>query len=361
MHWRRAGRAEAVAAAMTAESHGAGTPSSLARRALLIALTVVITAIASLVALELLARAYGRRPRHHIDPPESVIHTPDPVLGWKMAPGEYQLAPSAAGGEKVRVTVWPDGSRATGPKASDGDKRVVLVGCSFTMGWGVADDQTWAWHLQALRPDLQVVNHGVAGYGTLQSLLVLEELLNSGAPPPARVIYGFIDHGVRNVAAPNWLQALALTDHPAAVPYCTVNLDDNLECHPPQAYPALPLDQYLAFVELLENRLLWSEAGARPNMAVRVTKLLIERMATLCREHGVEFSVALLYAPELVQKTYVPYMERHHIDVIDCNQPNFTADDMVVGDLHPNAAVHQRWADCIIAALAQPSRLPPPW
>jgi hypothetical protein len=346
---------------MTSESLATASPVRRSRRALLIALTVLITAIASLAALELIARAHGGHPRHHVHPPESAIHTPDPVLGWKMMPGEYQLAASPASGEKVRVTVWPDGTRATGPKPSASDKQVVLVGCSFTMGWGVADDQTWAWRVQALRPDLQVVNHGVAGYGTLQSLLVLEQLLNSGAPPPARVIYGFIDHGVRNVATPQWLAALALSDRPAAVPYCTVNLDDELECHPPEAYPALPLHQYLAFVAQLENRLVWSEAGPRQNMAVRVTKLLIDRMATLCREHGVPFSVAVLYAPELVQKTYVPNMERHHIDVIDCNQPRFTADDLVVGDLHPNGRVHQRWADCIVAALAQPTRLPPPW
>ena len=73
---------------------------------------------------------------------------------------------------------------------------MLLVGCSFTMGWAVADDETWAWRLQELRPDVEVVNRGVGGYGTLQSLLLLEQLLGRDGQRPARVLYGFIDHGL---------------------------------------------------------------------------------------------------------------------------------------------------------------------
>jgi hypothetical protein len=318
--------------------------------------TVLLSSLAALVIVELVARATGHQPRRPADRPEPPIHAPDPVLGWKPLPGHYRFGPYSAGAAAVDVTIQPDGSRKTEAASSAGRPEVVLVGCSFTMGWAVSDDQTWAWRLQELRPDVEVVNRGVGGYGTLQSLLVLEQLIGREGQRPARVLYGFIDHGWRNVAAPIWLLALSFNQHTIATPYATLTADGRLERHPPLAYPSLPLHQYLASVALLEDAWLRWHAEGRQKMSGKVTQGLLKQMADLCHANGIGFSMVLLSVPKGTKAAYERFAKQEKIDVIDCNR-QLSKDDVVPGEAHPNAAVHRAWGECIAAALAEPQRL----
>jgi hypothetical protein len=328
------------------------------RRWLLAAATVVLSSLVALAIAEVAARASGHGPRLPIAKPEPPIHAPDPVLGWKPVPGEYAFGPYSPGAAPVRVTIRPDGARAAGPNPPGGRPEVVLVGCSFTMGWAVSDDQTWAWRLQELRPDVEVVNRGVGGYGTLQSLIVLEQMLDGAGPRPAWVLYGFIDHGWRNVAAPYWLWALSLNQNTVATPYATIGPDGGLLRHAPEAYPSLPLHGSLASVALLENAWMRRRADGRQKMAAPVTERLLDAMAELTRSAGVGFSVVMLNVPGKVEKAYGDYARLHGIDVIDCDQ-QFGREDIVPGEVHPNGPAHQRWGDCIAKALSDPQRLPP--
>ena len=136
-----------------------------ARRWLFATAAVLLSLISALAIAEVAARAYGHRPRLPATRPEPGFHVPDPVLGWKPVPGHYRLGPYSPGGVPADVTIRSDGSRESGGGAAAGRPQVVLVGCSFTMGWAVSDDETWGWRLQELRPDLEVVNRGVGGYG----------------------------------------------------------------------------------------------------------------------------------------------------------------------------------------------------
>jgi len=344
--------------AVTTRSASGARPAS-SRRAVVVVAAVCLVAAVTIALLELIARVYGYQPRRAAVRPEPGIHAPDPVLGWRPIPGEYRFGPYSPGGATAQVTILPDTSRRTGPDAAPGRPLVVLVGCSFTFGWAVSDDETWARRPQELRPDVQVVNHGVGGYGTFQSLLVLEQLLGRDGERPARVLYGFIDHSWRNVAAPIWLRMLSYTEQTVATPYCTLTPDGHLERHPPAASPSLPLHDRLASVAALENAWLWRQAGPRQPMAQRVTELLLNEMVRLCQAHGLGFSMVLLSVPDRLAATYVAYGRAHGIDVIDCNQQP-GADDIVPGEAHPNGRLHRRWGECIGAALAEPKRLPPP-
>jgi hypothetical protein len=110
-------------------------------------------------------------------------------------------------------------------------------------------------------------------------------------------------------------------------------------------------------VALLENALLRWRGSSRPSIATPVTRLLIQELAARCRAAGVGFSIVLLHVPPAVEAQYVAYGSREHIDVIDCNQPRY---DPVPGEVHPDAAAHRRWGECVAAALEAPGRLPPP-
>jgi hypothetical protein len=324
----------------------------LPARRLFAAAAAVIGTLIALAGVEIVARAAGYTPRGPLSKPEPPIHAPDPLLGWRPLPGSYQFGPYSPGAGPVEVTILPDGSRDTGAGLPLGRKEVWLVGDSFTMGWAVADNETFAWRLQERRPDLHVSNFGVGGYGTLQSLIVLEELFASDRPRPQWVIYGFIDHAWRNVAAPYWLWALSFNRHSVATPFAMLALDGGAQRHAPEAYPSLPLHEKLASVALLENALMRWRAAGREQMGGPVTKALLSEMAALCHANGAGFSAVVLTMPPQVAKTYASYGRNNGVDILACNQ-RLRAEDIVVGEVHPNGPAHRRWGDCIADALAE--------
>jgi hypothetical protein len=326
---------------------------------LFVALTILLVLGLCVGGAEIAARAYGRQPRQSVSRPEPVMHAPDAVLGWKTEPGTYVLGPYTADGDTITMTIRPDGARSNGtPPASD-RPALLLVGCSFTIGWAVADDATWGARVQHRRPDLDVINRGVAGYGTYQSLLLLEKMLADQTQRPTWVLYGDIGHDLRNVGSLTWLSMLAGTRSTVATPYCTLRPNGVLVRHPPQSYPSLPLHERLASVALIEN--VWARWRVRDRATTsprQLTDRLLIEMAALAERSGVRFSIVILTLDEHVTRARLAFARQNHIDVIDCNQrlsPTLT----VPGEGHPNALAHQRWGDCVAAALAQPQRLPP--
>ncbi len=57
------------------------------------------------------------------------------------------------------------------PALAKGQKRVLCVGDSFTLGFGVKNSDTWCNQLSLLEPGLESVNMGQGGYGIDQSYL----------------------------------------------------------------------------------------------------------------------------------------------------------------------------------------------
>jgi len=55
--------------------------------------------------------------------------------------------------------------------APAGKRRIICSGDSFTLGYGVGDDETWCHQLAQLVPDVESVNMGQGGYGIDQAWL----------------------------------------------------------------------------------------------------------------------------------------------------------------------------------------------
>src|SRR5207302_6206041 len=78
--------------------------------------------------------------------------------------------------------------------------RVVFIGDSLTLGWGVGDDETFAARLEQLLKknfpgrDLDVVNLGVGGYDTRQEVVLLKR--NIARLEPDLVLVGFYSNDV---------------------------------------------------------------------------------------------------------------------------------------------------------------------
>ena len=103
---------------------------------------------------------------------QSTYIVQDPDLGWCVGPDGEAMHDD--GSEMYRSNaqgVRAPPERLYAPDPPPGRVRLVTVGDSFTHCDDVAGADSWQVALEAARPDLEVVNLGVPGYGTDQACL----------------------------------------------------------------------------------------------------------------------------------------------------------------------------------------------
>jgi len=89
----------------------------------------------------------------------------DAELGW---------CPPRGGRREKMAFDWAGSRMGIAPLPRNrgaGERLIALVGCSFTLGSEVRDDESWAYGLDARLPGTRVGNFGVGGYGADQTLL----------------------------------------------------------------------------------------------------------------------------------------------------------------------------------------------
>lgn len=100
------------------------------------------------------------------------LHTEyDSLLGWKNIP-DTDLEDFY--GPDLDLTINAQGFRGrqdVSPSVPVGMNRLFCVGDSFTLGFGVGDNDTWCARMSALTPGLETVNMGQGGYGLDQAFL----------------------------------------------------------------------------------------------------------------------------------------------------------------------------------------------
>ena len=317
--------------------------------------------VGALLVAELLLRLSGLGPWTYFefDLREPTMHVDDPQLGWRNKPGRYTIPPYSPEGEEIRMTFLEDGTRASGGSpghgparrsAADGagteSRRLVLLGGSYIEGFAISDPETLAWRLHERFPGFDVRNYGTAGYGTYQSLLLLERILETWRP--ALVIYGFNTvHEFRNVAPSWWLKALSRFSRRATVylPFATADERGELVRHPPERFPVWPLSERLASVNFLQELVTKFRTRDRVSQARFVTKKLILEMRDLARERETPFLVMILGARPAA-RNYAELFEARRIRWLDCSVP-LDRGLIVTGEGHPNGRANTLWADCL--------------
>lgn len=138
----------------------------------------------------------------------------DPDLGWVSLP--HVAIPAMYGpGAPLHTNARGFRGRAeVADAAPPGKVRVVCSGDSFTLGYGVGDDDTWCAQLGALDPRLETINMGQGGYGVDQAFLWYRR---DGAPLAPRLhLFAFIDGDFERMRNPRFLDygkpTLALRD-----------------------------------------------------------------------------------------------------------------------------------------------------
>ena len=304
---------------------------------------------------------------------------PDPEIGWVNKAG----TPLAAEGTNEKMTILEDGQRVNATHKlglEKIDKRVAVIGCSMTMGYGVKDEETYSYLLDAKYPNVEFQNYGSGGYGTLQPYMLYKRIFNSpkDKKTPDLVIYAyFCQHKDRNTVSPNW--AFALTDsHGRTVnpPHALFDESGSLVMHPYSVVSPWLLEGYSALVTELHKRArLWQ---LKPRSAQRdsVTLRLISDMNDYVRGQGSKFLVLALHptdflAPDFDKKddAMIGLIKEKGIDSLVCKhqywdsfvkdfkegkdfkQGKKYSDLMINGWGHPSPIWHKHWADCVSAYL----------
>src|SRR5205085_2187667 len=105
-------------------------------------------------------------------------------------------------------------------------------------------------------PEYEVVNFGVSGYGTLQSLIQFRDAIQHGQKPKLAIIVYASFHDVRNTFIRIRRKMLASSDYlgPLNQPYARLNNDEKLEVFMDTTeYREFPLMRYSAFIHALEE------------------------------------------------------------------------------------------------------------
>lgn len=273
---------------------------------------------------------------------------PDQELGWVNKQG---TARSTEPGQAL-MTFLADGSRAN-PTADDkkaAQLRVLLVGDSFTQGYGVGDEETYFHYLNLRFPQIFFESFGTGGYNTIQATAMAERVLTRRQAEGARpilVIYGMIhDHLLRNVGKYRESLTDSLGRHYLSPPHARLDASE-VEIHPYREREPWPLERRSVILSLLHKA--WIRHGlgvADEAEAASVTRELLERFAQTVRAHGSIPLVVVLDWP----RDQAQMIDAESVEILDCTHPGWGNDPSLrtggtVG--HPTAVMHAHYAACI--------------
>ncbi len=225
----------------------------------------------------------------------------DEELGWVNLPGFH--SPDFYGPGRA-FTTNEQGFRATdgdsSPANQDDTYRIVCLGDSFTMGYGVADDDTFPSHLARLVPGSEVVNMGMGGYGIGQDYLWY--LRDGGSVPGDLLLFAFISHDFQRLVSTEFLgygkPRVRLVDGALVTQNVPVPRGWNRQL---LAARAAALTEHLATAALLKRLLglALSEPAYEPvphTEFVATAEAIFDDLAALSREREQDF--ALVYLPQ---------------------------------------------------------------
>lgn len=324
---------------------------SKARRASLHAVYLVLLTGFFFVAAEVVLRVKGARPWRKVESsiriePGGKLYVKHPTLGYSHIPGEFLVALDSD--YSFRLTHLPNTLRithSTGELAgSENKEEIWIFGCSYTHGWSVDDEQTFPWLVQKRFPEYEVVNFGVGGYGTVQSLLQFQDALAEGAPKVAVLAYASF-HDERNTFSRTRRKYIVPWNSlgPLTQPYARLTIAGELRLLSAGAeYTEFPMMRHSALVHFIERK--YNRIELESHRSHLVSQALVLEMSRLASEHGVRFIVAGIGGShamlEFAEEEGIP-----NVDIsIDRNLPENTNDPH---DDHPSAIAHQRYADAL--------------
>lgn len=318
-------------------------------------LTLIIVVAVIAAAAELMARAKGSEPYQAYTHPIRLeggdqFFQKDELLGFKLNEGNFTVYLNDSFSFKATHTAL--GHRRSYPTdkfvLNDPDKIIWVFGGSYTYGWSVNDQEAFPTLLQQQCIDCQVVNFGVPAYGTLQSLLQLEQAIEQNCAPDIVVLAYAGFHDMRNVDSRMWGKTLAPFNRLGPMQRPVTSFDSTGELtinNIPLQYEPLPLQDKSALVHFYEQ---WQNSEQLTELqAQQISQQLVARFDEKVRACGSRFVLATLVqddrSNDMIQ--YCRSKGIEHTDMmVDLSKPGMTNEP---NDSHPSAKAHKGYAKAL--------------
>jgi hypothetical protein len=310
-------------------------------------LIITTTTITSLLIIELAMRFLGYSPWSFIPSNNPSVYKFDEKLGWKSKKGFYEIVASEKYKVKSQMNILDEGNRVVASSNKNKEK-IIIIGGSFTQGWGVNDEDTFSFRIQKKFNNYKVKNFGQGGFGSVQSYLLLEDVLKKNKNVKL-IVYGFIDHHeYRNVARGEWLGLLLRYSNigyssTPKVPYALIDKNDKIIFHKPTGYLRLPFRENSSLITLIEKSYMRVITKSRKKQQKKVLRKLVFKMNEISKQSNSEFLFVNLKSNIEEHKKF---LLKNNIDFVDCNL-SLTEEFLVKGNYHPNAKAHSFYGKCI--------------
>lgn len=272
----------------------------------------------------------------------------DRELGYRHIPGQFHITIKKQ--HSFTTTHRTDTLRITHPpnKRFSRNKKIWVMGCSFTHGWCLNDEETFPWLLQEKIPQFEVINYGVSGYGTIHSWIQIKNSFKT-KPKPKLVILTYASfHDSRNTFTLARRSVVSFWNFlgPLTQPYASVGEDGELAIHQADevVYSRWPFDGASAFINYLEKRYIQKQSASTPSF--EVSKKIINKAYRACFEKDVPLVVAGIKDNRNKLERIEKYCLEKHIPYVNIavdlerNEHNF-----LPLDAHPNALANRKYAN----------------
>lgn len=316
------------------------------------------------ICLELALRVIGAKPYiqddYHIKISPENAFIGDDSLAITLNPGTYNITLN----KKLHFTTTHKTNKqrkvAYQDKLDSITNNVSVLGCSFTYGYGVNDNEHFVSLLQKQYPNAKFSNHAVIGYGTTQSYFQLKGILKDTIKPNIVVLNFSVDHFNRNALTNTYKRALKIGFNRSLETAKTMMLDakypyvlnTNMDIafqgweHMYNDWKGREIFALINWLQTKQDEIIDSQKDI-----VGISHKIMSEMNLLCKNANVNFVVALLDTNEnspalkkLLTESDIEFTEvgfkfsnKNHI-----NYPN---------DNHPNTKGHKYIASKISLAL----------
>jgi len=117
----------------------------------------------------------GRFKVYRPNPERTVFWHYDSLLGWKHLANQEGRFINSDSNVQVKISGQGLRDKYYPYEPPRGVVRILVLGDSFTWGFGVEEDEIFTEILESMEPRLEVINMGVSGYSTDQEYLLLRE------------------------------------------------------------------------------------------------------------------------------------------------------------------------------------------
>jgi len=256
-------------------------------------LTNVFLLILVFIIAEVVCRVAGIPYKTTWIPNENSFGRFDQDLGWSYKPGVSTLNVGGEGKNIYKIPVHFDenGIRVhqEGFQFDYSRPSVLFVGCSITMGHGLVYEDTFAGKFSAIK-DLpyQVVNFGVQGYGSDQSLISLKKHINKFNAKV--VVYTFFNFHLRRNSNYDRRQIISGAKFLGTKPLFALNSERKLHLiKKPRLYEDYDYS-YSWLIDLFRISI-GRKLGTFPPTSIELTKSIIQEMKKVSEENDAHFLV----------------------------------------------------------------------